>query len=239
MKFKNGLLGLTLSLITLNVFAQTSADAVIGDYFKAIGGRDKIAAIKSVIINGTMEIGGMGVKGPSTVTILNGQGYKSEMTFNGQNVVQSISNKGGWMINPMMGSSTATPIPAEQYDATKDEIFIGGALFNYNTNGATVQASGTENVDGKPAYKINLVKDSVTTTYYIDSVTHLLDQKIVTFGGISTTEKYSNYKQTDGGMMMAFTEEIDVPQGITINYTIDKVQFNTPVDASVFDTPKQ
>ena len=238
MKFRNALFIFVLSFISINIFAQTPADGVIGDYFKAIGGRDKVAAIKSIVINGTMEV--MGANSPSTVTIINGKGYKSEMNFNGQNIVQSITDTGAWMINPFMGSSNATPIPAEQYSAMKDEIYVGGALFNYAKSGAAVSLSGTENINGKPAYKINISKDSVTTTYYIDSATHLLAQKEVTTGGqTATTEKYSNYKQTDAGVMMAFTEEIDVPQGITINYNIDKVQFNMPVDASVFNMPKQ
>ena len=35
----------------------------------------------------------------------------------------SISDKGGWMINPMAGSSTATAIPDEQMKTMKGQIF--------------------------------------------------------------------------------------------------------------------
>lgn len=237
MKFRNALLIFVLSFTTFNLFAQTSADTIVGNYFKAIGGRDKVAAINTVTINGTMEM--MGHSSTNKVTVVNGKGYKSEMGFNGQNVVQSITDSSGWMINPFMGSSTATAIPAEQYNAVKDEIYIGGGLFNYMNNGSAVKYLGMENVDGKSAKKIEVSKDSITTVYYIDSSTNLLDEKTVMAAGQTTTAKYSNYKQTEVGVMMAYNEEITLPQGITINYTIDKIEYNKPVDPSIFDFPKQ
>ena len=235
MKFKNALLIFALISTTCKVFAQTSPDAIIAAYFKAIGGKDKVAAITTMNIDGNMEV--MGNSAPNKITIINGKAYKSEMNFNGQSIIQSITDTGAWMINPFMGSSTA--IPAEQYGAMKDEIFIGGSLFNYKPNDANVQYAGIENMDGKSAKKIVFTKDSVTTTYYIDSATNYVDEKIVSAGNQSTTVKYSNYKQTDAGVLMAYNEELTVPQGMTINYTISKIEFNKPVDASVFAMPKQ
>ncbi len=188
-------------------------------------------------IDGSMEV--MGNSAPNKITIINGKAYKSEMSFNGQNIVQSITDTGAWMINPFMGSSVPTAIPAEQYGAMKDEIFIGGSLFSYKSNDANVQYAGMENIDGKPAKKIVFTKDSVSTTYYIDSATNYVDEKIVSASGQTTTVKYSNYKQTDAGVLMAYNEELTIPQGMTINYTINKIDFNKPVDTSVFAMPKQ
>ncbi len=237
MKFKNALLIFTLIFFTCEVFAQTSPDAIIAAYFKAIGGKDKVAAITTMTIDGNMEV--MGNSAPNKITVINGKAYKSEMSFNGQNIVQSITDTGAWMVNPFMGSSTPTAIPAEQYSAVKNEIYIGGALYTYKPNDANVQYAGSENIDGKPAKKIVFTKDSVTTTYYIDSATNYIDEKIVSAGGQNTTVKYSNYKQTDAGVLMPYGEELTIPQGMTINYTINKIEFNKPVDASVFAMPKQ
>ena len=237
MKLKNVLACIVLSVTTFNAFAQTSADAIISNYFKAIGGRDKVAAIKTLLIDGTVDA--MGNTSTNKVTILNGKAYKSEMSFNGQGVVQCITDTGAWMINPFMGSSAPTSLPADQFNAVKDEVYIGGALFNYPNNGASVKYTGKDTVDGKPANKIEVSKDSVTTTYYIDAATNYLTERSVAGGGQTTIAKYSNYKQTDAGVLMAYTEEIALPQGVTINYTINKITFNQPVDPSVFTIPKQ
>ena len=48
------------------------------------------------------------------------------------------------MINPFMGSSDPVALPQEQYEATKDQIYIGGVLLNYKTMGATVQFTGMD-----------------------------------------------------------------------------------------------
>ena len=54
MKFKQNLFLFILSVSSYTLYAQQSADAIINDYFNAIGGRDKIAQINSVHITGTV-----------------------------------------------------------------------------------------------------------------------------------------------------------------------------------------
>jgi hypothetical protein len=37
---------------------------------------------------------------------------------------------------------------------------------------------------------------------------------------------------------MAFSEDLTTPQGYELTFKINKIAINTPVDASVFDMPK-
>jgi hypothetical protein len=189
MKSKKPLLLIIASFFTaLTLQAQTPADGIIAAYFDAIGGHDKIGQINSIYVEGNMEV--TGNNSPSKITILNGKGYKSEMNFGGQDIVQTLTDKDGWMINPYMGSSEAAPMPNEQYTAMKDEIFIGGPLFDYMNNGYLVKFSGQDVLDGKTVYKIEAISpDSVKTTFFIDSATHYLDEKIIDAGGSITTAK--------------------------------------------------
>ena len=236
MKFKQTFILFLLSVTSYALFAQQSADAIINDYFNAIGGRDKIAQINSVYMEGSFEV--MGNSGQSNITILNGKGYKSVTNFNGTDIVQVVTDTSGWMINPMMGSPEPTPIPQEQYLPVKDEIYIGGALFNYKNNGYNVQFTGTENVDGKPAYKLEASsKDSIKSTYYIDSATHYLTQLVREYAGQTTTAKYSDFRKTEFGNTLPYDEEVSLPQGFQVTYKITKVETNKPVDVSIFNMP--
>jgi outer membrane lipoprotein-sorting protein len=235
MKLKHTLLLLILSVTSYNLFAQ-SADDIINDYLTAIGGRDKIGQINSVYMEGTFDV--MGNTGTTSITILNGKGYKGVTDVGGQQVIQVITDTSGWMVNPFMGSSEPTPIPHEQYIASKDQIYIGGALLNYKEQGYNVQFTGMEDVDGKPAYKLDVAKDSISTIYYIDSATHFLTQLIRTYNGQTTTVKYSDFKETDFGNIMPHSQEVTIPQGMQLTYTITKVETNKPVDPSIFDMPK-
>ena len=236
MKIKQTVLAFGLLASTYTLFAQQSADAIINDYFNAIGGRDKIAQINSAYMEGTFEV--MGNTGQVAITILNGKATKSVTNFNGTDIVQVITDTSGWMINPLMGSPDPTPMPKEQYIPVKDEIYIGGALFNYKNSGESIQFTGMDNVDGKPAYKLEASsKDSVKTTYYIDSATHYLTQLIREYQGQSTTAKYSDFRKTDFGNTLPFNEEVVLPQGFQVTYKINKVEANKAVDPSIFNMP--
>src|SRR4051794_22441895 len=123
------LLKLTLlfifSAFSLGSNAQTAAD-IINKYIDAIGGKDKLENMKSIVMTGSMNV--MGNEAPLTISVLNGKGYKSEVDFNGQKIVQAFTDKGGWSINPMAGNAAPQPIPDDQFQAGKDQIYIAGQL---------------------------------------------------------------------------------------------------------------
>ena len=89
----------------INASAQT-ADEIINKYIDAMGGKEKISQIKTVYIEGEMDI--MGNKAPSLTYIVNGKGYKSEVDFNGAKIISVYTDKGGWTLNPMAGQSVPT-----------------------------------------------------------------------------------------------------------------------------------
>jgi hypothetical protein len=74
MKLKGCLCILTSFFATTIVQAQQPVDGIVPLIFDAIGGHDKIAQINSLYIEGNMEV--MGTQSPTTITILNGKGYK-------------------------------------------------------------------------------------------------------------------------------------------------------------------
>ncbi|HYK47295.1 MAG TPA: hypothetical protein VEV83_19095, partial [Parafilimonas sp.] len=212
MKVKAFLFAIAFFFAAIQLQAQQPVDGIIAAYFEAIGGADKIAQINSIYIEGNLQM--MGSQSPMKVTILNGKGYKTEMNFGGSDVVQTITDNGGWMINPFMGSPEPVPLPNEQYVALKQQIHIGGPLFKYSTNGYRVNFAGMDVLDGKAEYKVDAVSpDSVKNTFYIDSVTDYVDQLSINNAGQTITVKYSNYKKTDFGNLMPFKEQIISPEG--------------------------
>src|SRR5688572_7149153 len=84
------------------VQAQT-ADEIVNKHIDAIGGKDKINGIKTVYTEYDMDV--MGQQAPGVTYVLNGKGYRNEMDFGGQKIIQVVTDKGGWGINPMMGQT--------------------------------------------------------------------------------------------------------------------------------------
>ncbi|HMC83906.1 MAG TPA: hypothetical protein VKI61_00205, partial [Chitinophagaceae bacterium] len=122
------------SIATVSLHSQT-ADEIVAKHIDAIGGKDKISQITSIIMTGSVNV--MGSDNPTTVTILNGKGYKSESDFNGQKAIQCYTDKGGWAMNPM-GGGGAQAMPDEAYKAGKEQMNVGGALLDYAAKGSTL-----------------------------------------------------------------------------------------------------
>jgi len=229
--------GLFLTAILASAIAAKAqtADEIVSKYIDAIGGKDKIKQITSIYMEGTVQV--MGNENPTKVTVLNGKGYKTETEFNGQKMVQCYTDKGGWAINPMAGGA-AEAMPDEVYKAGKEQIDIGGALYDYAAKGSTVSLLGKE--DG--AYKIKLVtKDKDETAYFIDATTYYLT-KLIKKGSmmgqeVEVTIKLSDYKKTDIGYLVPFTIGTDLGQ-FSLSTTITKAEINKAVDAAAFVMPK-
>ena len=66
---KRGLLSLSILVSAASLHAQT-ADEVVAKHLAAIGGKDKLSGINSVVMTSTMQV--MGNEAPSTTVILNG-----------------------------------------------------------------------------------------------------------------------------------------------------------------------
>lgn len=233
------LLSLTSLLLFFAAKAQ-SADDIIAKHIDAIGGKEKLSQVTSVYLESTTEI--MGNEATSKTIILNGKGYKNEMDFNGQQIVQVLTDKGGWAINPFGGSTSATAITPEQYKSSEDGIYLPDPLFNYAEHGAKVELEGQEKVGDINAYKIKYTnKDSAITSFYIDPATNYIIQEVRT-GDVQgqptdITISYSDYKKTDFGIVIPYNSGIDMGQ-FNLKNTTTKVEVNKPVDPSIFDMPK-
>jgi hypothetical protein len=231
---KTSFLLLSGFLVSGSLWAQT-ADEIVSKYVDAIGGSKVVSGITSITIES--NVAAMGSDISSTTHILNGKGFKSETDFNGTMIVNCITDKGGWTINPMAGQSTPTAMSADQAKATKGSFQVGGPLFDYATKGYKVELAGKDATD----YKLKVTTSGVNITYYVNASTYLIDKMVNTVNAngqdLEVTTAFRDYKKTDIGFVMAYTQEITYPQySITISHT--KVEFNKPIDPAIFDMPK-
>jgi hypothetical protein len=235
-RFKDSLLIAVLVPAMLTLKAQT-ADEIITKHFDALGGKDKIAQIKSIYQESSVQV--QGNEAPSTLSILNGKGYRLESDFNGQKIIQVFTDKSGWAINPMAGGTDPVVIPDEQYKPNKDQIYIGGPLLNYSSRGNKVELQGKE----EGAFKIKETnRDNISTTFYIDPNTYYITKSISTgtmMGQqMEVIRTFSNYQKTDYGYVMPFTIDISYGGQFSITSNVKKVEINKDIDPKIFDMPK-
>lgn len=230
-----GVLLISTTLGIATVKAQ-SVDDIVNKHLDALGGKNVINSVKTVYVESSVEF--MGNEAPSTTYILNGKGYKSELNFNGTKIIQCITEKGGWAINPMTGQSSAVDMPGDQLKSSQLNLGLGGPLMDYASKGFKVTLEGTDSAD----YKVKLsTKDGIEIVYYINNKTYLIDKAVnktsINGQDIETTAVFSDYKKTDAGLVMPYTQQIVLPQ-VTLNITNKKIEVNKDIDPAIFEKPR-
>src|SRR5258708_24259271 len=103
-----------LALAGVRAFGQT-ADELIDKNMKALGGADKIRALKSVRMTGKMKFGP--VEAPFTLSKARPEAVRIDFTVQGMTGSQAFDGKTGWAVTPVMGKKNPEKIP---HDHVKD-----------------------------------------------------------------------------------------------------------------------
>jgi hypothetical protein len=221
------------------VSAQT-ADEIVGKYIDAIGGKDQISKVTSMLIEGSLDV--MGGTGTIKHTLLIGKGAKDEIDVQGTSVTMCVTDSAGWSINPMTGNYNAEYMPPEQYKASKDGIYFGGPFVDFSNRGYKLELAGQQTIGTMNANKVIVTSpDSVSTQYFFDPETGYLVQVVQTsnMGGqaMDITIGFTDYRKTDAGISVPFKIETNYGGQFFLTETVSKVDINQPVDPAIFVKP--
>lgn len=222
------------TIVTSSIHSQT-VDEVISKHIDALGGKDKLGKVKSLYFENSMDV--MGNSVPQKEYLVEGKGYKSEVEFNGMNIVSCFTDKSGWTINPMAGGTSPEAMPDALYKSGKTQIYFSGGLMDYAAKGYKADLAGKEG----DAFKIKLSDSGSETFYFIDSKTYLLTKSITKSEmmgqSVDVTVTYTDYKKTDFGIMVPYTKNVDMGMIQMVQKT-NKLEVNKDIDPKVFDMPK-
>jgi hypothetical protein len=211
--------------------AQT-ADEIIGKYITAIGGKDKWSQVKSMKVNGYIEV--QGIKINFTQQAVHETGVRVDAEFQGQKIIDITTPTMGWSQNPFGGKSTLQPISGEELQQKLDELDIQDEFVDYATKGSSVEFIGKDEEDGNEFYKIKMVtKNKNETVYFFDVNTFLIykEEKTVKQQGqeMKMVTKLLDYKTIPFGIKIPHKSE---QMGQVL--VMDVIQINTAIDENIF-----
>jgi len=230
-----------LSLFVIFVLAGTvlsaqTADDVISRYLDAIGGKKTISKIKTMYVEGTMDI--MGMEGTTKTTTLNGKGIKLEMDMMGSTLVNCVTDQSGWTINPFMGGTGPVDLPEDQYNMAKEQIVIGAPFIYYSEKGYKAEVTGEETIGDAKTVKIKLTSpDNIVSEHFFDKESGLLIRSVEPGDMGQNISTFSDYREIKG-YKLPHKIEVDAGGQAMINATYTKVELNVPVDESIFAKPE-
>ncbi len=210
---------------------QMSAQAVVDKHLKALGGKERLKAVKTLQLTSLVKEGGTVTT--STVQRARPNLVRYESEKDGKKVVKAFDGTQGWY-----AEAGAAP---QRMDKEKSAMMGEGAAFDDalldpKGRGVDVKLDGVEDVKGAPAYKLVLTRASGTETRFIDQQSFLEVKR--TYAGTHEGKAYSktlhlsDYRSVDGIMVNHRAEwEADGKKG---EKTVQSVRYNAPVDAAAF-----
>jgi outer membrane lipoprotein-sorting protein len=228
--------------------AQTapSVDDIIAKNLKARGGEEKLRSLNSMRINGRVMVQGMEL--PMTVTAKRPNLMRQEMQIQDKKVVTGYDGEKAWMINPMMGADAAQEVPGPQAEMARDQADFDGPLMDYKTKGNTIELvkgeapDGTDKLpDGTKVYKLKVTRKSGRAqTMYLDAESgiELRTSMQMEQGGQTFTvdTELADYRPVDGVMVPHSVRNLMNGQPM-LTMSVEKVEFNLPVEDTLFKMP--
>ena len=202
--------------------AAMTAEKVLEKYLTAVGGADKVAAVKSAKIS--MDANVMGT--PRTIDFVydsqNGR-YVQKVSSSG-NVIQKTSLANGKGSISEQGK-TIEMDPTQLAEAQLNSYLFPEAV--YKANGYTVMLDGLKNVEGKAAYKVIITAASGANliNYYAQDS----GLKVKYENPASGDTYYGDYQATNGVLLpMSWTfksPQIPVP----LEAKVTSLELNVPI----------
>lgn len=226
------LLALLASVSVISAKAQT-LDEIIDKYVIALGGKDKLLALNTAVMEGVMDINGQKIN--VRISQANYKGQRIDITFGGMTGYIIQTKDSGWQYLPFQGMQKAEAMPAAVIQEGVDGLDIQSPLLNYKEKGHTVELQGKDDVDGTECFKIRVVtKSGIEAIYYIDPASYYII-KATTKSRASGKEvvqnqTFSNYKKMDNGYVFAFSASGFGPGEITFT----KIDVNVPLADNIF-----
>ncbi|MEP6949816.1 MAG: hypothetical protein ABI863_11100 [Ginsengibacter sp.] len=238
MSFKKISFFLLLLCFSLVSNAQT-VDEIITRYIAFTGGNDRWKTIKTMVISGTYNYGGMEFpfisysKAPDL--------YKYIVGGNGKHFAQAFDGKKGWKIDEFKNETkeiilTGRPALAMANEA---DVELESPFINYQNKGCQAIKEGKDTIDGKACFKVVFIRNKADTETYFFNMN---DFELVKKQAVSKNAEldnsmletfYSNY-QTVQGLKMPFKSVSKIKEQTILTITIKKVELNIPIQDSIF-----
>ncbi len=230
--FKKSLLVLLTALTAQISWAQT-ADEVIGKYIDAVGGKEKLLALKTIKTTGSLNVQGLEVA--VITTAVNGVGFRSDIAVPGMGEgYQIMTPTKGISYMPFQGQSSPEEVDAERLKSGQLSLDIQGYLLNYKEKGHAVELVGKEKVEGADCYHLKLTSNAgKIVQLFIDASTFYKIKTVstVNINGEETEMEtiFSDFKKTPEGYVFPYAQS--TPNG---NILVSSIEINKPVDESIF-----
>lgn len=231
----------TLFLLSLSslVFGQNAED-IMNKASQALGSSDAFAKISTSLVRGRMKMA-QGIE--AKMNVYEKDGGKILIEMNAEAPGMTLEMRQGCDGTDCYAQDTFTGLRKLEGQERESMMMQNGlkSHLKWREIYKKVDFAGTEDVNGKKAYKINAeTQDGMTMTHYYDTESYLLvrsDMKQQSaMGLIDLSIHYHDYKTTEHGIKYASRAETKA-MGQQMEVLIDDLSVNMPIPDDKFALP--
>lgn len=223
--------------------AAPTADDIVAKNIAARGGADKIAAMKSIRMVGTM-VPAPGMEMPMKMEWKRPNKIRVEFTMQGMTGIQAFDGETGWQLMPFMGQTSPEKMAEKDLEDIREQADMEGELYNYKDKGHKVEYVGAEEVEGTPVHHLRLTKkNGDVAEIYLESDSNLeikrKSKREINGQQVDAELTFGDFKEV-GGLMMAHSLQFTVPgmpAGAGGGLTFSNIEINTDLPDDRFAMP--
>ena len=223
--------------------AGQTAEEVVAKVLAARGGLEKIKAVQTERITGTLYFNPE-IYGPFMAEFKRPGMMHNEVTIQNKTVVRSFDGKNtGWVVNPITSTGAAEPMSAEGAKDAVNEADFDGPLVDAKAKGNTIELTGSEKVEGRDTYVLKVThKDGQVSSYSFDAKTFLLAKwsgtETVNNAVVTHETLFHDYRDI-GGLKFAFELVSSTPgTDVTQRIIVEKIEVDPQIDDGHFGKPQ-
>jgi zinc protease len=210
---------------------QLTTQAVIDKHLKAVGGKERLQAAKTLQSTSVSKEGDT----VTTSTMIRARPnlVRHDSEKDGVKTRKVFDGKQGWIAE---GSAAAQPMGQEKSAMMAENAAFDDVLLDPKARGTAVNLDGVEEVNGAPAFKLVLTRGANTETRFIDQKSFLEVKR--TYVGTHEGKAYnkslsfSDFRSVDGITMSHRVQwEADGKKGEKV---IQSARYDAPIDAATF-----
>jgi outer membrane lipoprotein-sorting protein len=217
-----------------------TVDEVVAKWVQARGGMDKLKSVQTQRITLKFHAGSF----EANIMQINKRPDKMRQEFilQGMAQVEAYDGKSGWQLNPFSGRRDPELLSEDDMKGLVEEADIDGPLVDYAQKGHKAELVGHDDVEGTDCYKIKLTLKNGDIRYiYLDTDSMMeIKEESQTYirGAIREGETYyGDYEKVDDLYEPFAIESGQKGDPDRQKLTVEKVEFNVPVEDSIFAMP--
>jgi hypothetical protein len=222
---------------------QLSVDEILEHHIQALGGREKVDAVHSLITRGEYREASFAVPGafiarmrPYYKTICDPRDKLGDVCEGYDGSAWEYYKDPGVVLRTVGAAAAAGRHGAEVIDS----------LVDYKSKGTRVEMVGTEVFAGKPAYELRVtLADGFGKHLFVDQQSFLIvgDRRaapIHAFGeAVRSENRISDYRLVNGVLFSFLVTEVEIATGRELNrFTTQSITVNPDLDPSFFSPPQ-